>query len=156
MKKLCLVLLAIVLLALFSSVADAGINAPDLIVRKVIVYPTSAVNVVYVPADGSFVKVGFTFMVANYGTMTAQKSGTKVTLILPNGSKQDFGVYRTNALAPLQSYMWPINNPAPGQIINFAMAGTNTLLVCADALNQVQEGQEGNNCAKAFFNVKVK
>ncbi|HIH14217.1 MAG TPA: hypothetical protein HA224_03090 [Nanoarchaeota archaeon] len=158
MKKLCLIPLMLILLALFSGVASAGINAPDLVVRKVIVYPTAA-NIIYAPADGTFVKIGFTFIVTNLGATVAPKSDAEVKLVLPDGSVQGHGVFGTKALALFQSELWRVNNPPPLAMtlaISSKMAGINTLVVCADVLNQAQESREGNNCAKLRFNVKIK
>ncbi len=153
-----LLLAAVLILAALPTASEAAAAQPDLIVSMIKIYPTVQ-RTVYVPADGSFVKVGFTARIANWGLAAAPKSSAEVTLRLPTGAIQNYGFYGVKALAPGQSDMWPIINPPPLQMslgINSKMAGPNSLIVCADALNQVQESLEGNNCARLFFTVKVR
>jgi hypothetical protein len=131
------------LLTLDTPAADAAARRPDLVVTAV-----SA------PAD---VRAGATLQVSvttkNIGRSRAAASRTRIYLSADKARGGDLAVatLRTPRLRPDRRQAAQVSLRVPAR----AAARRYHLIACADALNQVRESREGNNCRVAKRMVRV-
>jgi hypothetical protein len=123
---------------------EGPVSAPDLVIRQLAVFPPN-------PARGETVRVSFT--IVNQGAATAPSAAHAIVLSSNNTVEPSDLLLRlvnTPALPPNGSF--PVNETVviPGG----TPAGTQFIIVIADADDAVRESNEANNTAPATITVR--